>query len=101
KWTQTDGYAQGWQGLEARLMPGGTSYDGMPGGPSISMPYSAARAVSRSRSGGSVGGGGMVRVGAGSLAARMNVSKPAGSVTSRKRASSETTSNVWGMSRGP
>jgi hypothetical protein len=43
----------------------------------------------------------MVRVGAGSLAARMNLSKPAGSVTSRKRASSELTSKVCGMSRGP
>src|SRR5207253_5010823 len=74
---------------------------GMPGGPRISMPYSAAVAANRSRLGGSVAGGGIVRLGAGSDRVRMKASKPAGSVTSRKRASDEVTVKVWGMSRGP
>src|SRR5213076_3134491 len=45
--------------------------DGMPGGPRISMPYSAAVAANRSRLGGSVAGGGIVRLGAGSDKVRM------------------------------
>ena len=54
-------------------------HDGIPGGPRISMPYSAATAGSG---------------GTGPASARTNSSKPPGSVTSRKRASAEATSNV-------
>jgi hypothetical protein len=53
------------------------------------MPRMAASSASRAGAGGSS-----------PLAARTNSSKPAGSVTSRKRASSEATTNVCGTSRG-
>src|SRR2546430_8042965 len=49
----------------------------------------------------SVAGGGMARLRAGSESARMKRSKPAGSVTSRKRAWDDVTVKVWGMPRGP
>jgi hypothetical protein len=65
------------------------------------MPYSVAMAVIRSGSGGGVVAGGRVRLCAGSERARMKPSKPAGSVTSRKRASGEVTVKVWGIPRGP
>ena len=45
--------------------------EGMPGGPRISMPYSAAAATTGARSDGGAGGGGMVGVGAGWPIARM------------------------------
>ena len=63
--------------------------DGMPGGPRISMPYSAATAAIVAGSGGRPAN------------ARTNSSNPPGSVTSRKRACGETTSNVCATSRGP
>src|ERR1022692_5031756 len=70
--------------------------DGMPGGPRMSMPYWDAMAVICWRSGGSLGGG-SVRDWAGSAQVRMKASKPAGSVTSKKRASSsELTVKVCG-----
>jgi len=65
------------------------------------MPYSAARVIMRSGSGGRLVAGGRVSVCAGSESARMKFSKPAGSVTRRKRAVGEATAKVWGMSRGP
>ena len=66
------------------------------------MPYSAASAPSRSTSGGALGGGGKVRALAGSALERMKLSKPAGSVTSKKRApSGADTVNVCGTSLGP
>jgi hypothetical protein len=52
------------------------------------MPYSAVRALSRSTSGRALGGGGKVRAFAGSALERKKLSKPAGSVTSKKRAPS-------------
>jgi hypothetical protein len=73
----------------------------MPGGPTTSIPYSAAAATSGAGSGGSLGGGGMVNSCAGSESPFMKPSIPAGSATSRKRASSDVTSNVCGMPRGP
>lgn len=48
-----------------------------------------------------LGGGGGVSVRAGWESSRMKLSKPPGSVTRRNRASSESTVNVCGMSRGP
>ena len=65
------------------------------------MPYSAAVAISGARSDGGAAGGGIVSDGAGCPTVRMKLSKPAGSVTSRKRASGDVTTNVCGMSRGP
>ena len=65
------------------------------------MPYSAASLVIPSTSGGSVAAGGIASSAAGWAQLRRNASKPAGSVTSRKRACSELTKNVWGMPRGP
>ena len=52
-------------------------------------------------SGGPSGAGGMVSDRAGSASARMKPSNPAGSATSRKRASGERPTNVCGTSRGP
>src|SRR5229473_2156089 len=57
----------------------------MPGGPRISMPYSAATAIMRAGSGGWPVAGGSERVCAGSASVRMKFSKPAGSATRRKR----------------
>jgi SAM-dependent methyltransferase len=77
-------------------------HDGIPGGPMISMPYSAARAVICAGSGGLAGGGGRVREWAGSAAVRMKASKPPGSVTSRKLAPlGELTVKVCGVPWGP
>jgi hypothetical protein len=72
----------------------------MPGGPRISIPYCAAVAASRSKSGGSVAAGGIADSRAGSASARMKASNVPGSTTSRKRACSELTVNVNGMPRG-
>ena len=52
-------------------------------------------------SGGAVGAGGISGAAAGAASARTKPSNPAGSVTSRKRACSELTTNVCGTSRGP
>lgn len=72
---------------------------GMPGGPRMSMPYSAAMAVICSGWGSP--GGGRVSAWAGSARARVKASKPAGSVTSKKRASpSELIVKVCGVSWG-
>lgn len=65
------------------------------------MPSSAAAATSGPRSDGRAAGGGSVSVAAGTLVARTNRSKPPGSETSRNRASSEVTTNVCGIPRGP
>jgi hypothetical protein len=65
------------------------------------MPYWAASLAMPSMSGGSVAGGGISSCCAGSESVHMKFSKPAGSVTSRKRACSELTVNVCGMFRGP
>lgn len=67
----------------------------------MSIPNSAATRVSASTSGGSVAGGGISSRSAGVPTVRMKASKPAGSVTSRKRACSELTRNVWGTPLGP
>src|SRR5204863_8327705 len=75
--------------------------DGMPGGPRSSMPYSAAIAASLPTSGGWLEGGGRVSAAAGSDSARRKFSRPAGSLTTRKRASADVTLKVCGMSRGP
>ena len=72
----------------------------MPGGPRISIPYSAAIAVMRSTSGGPSGGGGSVSDSAGSPTVRVKSSKPARSVPSRNRASGDVTLNVCGMPSG-
>src|SRR6516162_1683843 len=71
----------------------------MPGGPSISSPNSAAAALIRSGLGSATLAGGIVSAAAPSV--RMNFSNPAGSVTTRLRASGDVTVKVWGMSRGP
>ena len=73
----------------------------MPGGPSISSPNSAAAALIRSGLGSATLAGGIVSAAAGSPSVRMNFSNPAGSVTTRLRASGDVTVKVWGMSRGP
>jgi hypothetical protein len=66
------------------------------------MPYSAAMAVSWPGSGGELGGGGSVRDRAGWAQLRMKPSKPAGSVTSKKRAPpGELTVKVCGVCWGP
>src|SRR5207237_6784811 len=75
--------------------------EGMPGGPRISMPYSAAVAANRSKSGGSVAGGGTVRLSAGSDRVRTEPSNPAGSVTSWRRAAGGGTVKVGGPLRRP
>src|SRR5450755_2089995 len=78
------------------------AHDGMPGGPRMSRPYSAAMAVIRPGSGGTLGRGGSVRDWAGSAQERMKPSKPAGSVTSKNRAPpAELTVKVCGVPCGP
>ena len=97
------GGRESWSGRGIGV-PGAVSWltRGMPGGPRMSRPYSAAMAVIRPGSGGALGRGGSVRDWAGSAQERMKPSKPAGSVTSKNRAPpGELTVKVCGVPCGP
>ena len=86
-------------GSRARRVAGHT---GIPGGPRISIPYCGGQLHHRPHVGRHGRGRRDLEPGGGlAEPARMNFSKPAGSVTSRKRARSELTMNVCGTSRGP
>lgn len=63
--------------------------DERPGSPRISIPYFPVGVPNRSGSGGWLGAGDKVRAFAASAPERMEPSKPAGSVTSKKRAPSD------------